>query len=148
MALPAIGWARTLRERLGGKKLAVSLEQSRGGLIYALMKYEFLVLYPIKPITVAKYRKAWSPSGTKNDPGDADLLLDLLERHRDKFQPWEPDTIETRALQRLVESRNKLVQDRKRLGNRLTSLLKDYFPQVLSLFAHVGRRATAEFLLK
>ena len=37
-------WASTLRARFGGQKVAVCLEQSRGPLIYALLKYDFLVL--------------------------------------------------------------------------------------------------------
>ena len=35
------------------RKIAVGLEQSRGPLIFALLKYDFLVLYPINPATLA-----------------------------------------------------------------------------------------------
>ena len=41
-------WATALRKRFAGQKIAVCLEQSRGPLIYALLKYDFLVLFPIK----------------------------------------------------------------------------------------------------
>src|SRR5205085_974288 len=44
-------WALALRERFGGRPIAVCLEQARGPLIYALMKYDFLTLYPINPST-------------------------------------------------------------------------------------------------
>src|ERR1035441_2060751 len=40
-------WVAKLRERFGGRPIAVGLEQSRGALIHALMAYDFLVLYPI-----------------------------------------------------------------------------------------------------
>ena len=40
-------WALAMRNRFGGRPLAVCLEQSRGPLIYALLKYDFLVLYPV-----------------------------------------------------------------------------------------------------
>jgi hypothetical protein len=43
-------WARELRARFGGRPVAVCLEQSRGPLIYALLKYEFLVLFPLNPL--------------------------------------------------------------------------------------------------
>ena len=46
-------WLAQLRERFGGRPIAVGLEQSRGALIHALMAYDFLVLYPIHPTTVA-----------------------------------------------------------------------------------------------
>src|SRR5436190_3147620 len=42
-------WALELREQFGGRPVAVILEQARGGLIYALMPYEHLVLFPINP---------------------------------------------------------------------------------------------------
>ena len=47
-------WVAKLRERFGGRPIAVGLEQSRGALIHGLMAYDFLVLYPIHPTTVAK----------------------------------------------------------------------------------------------
>jgi hypothetical protein len=51
-------WARSLRARFNGTKVALCLEQSRGSLIYALMKYDFLVLYPVNPQTLAKLRRS------------------------------------------------------------------------------------------
>ena len=55
-------WVTQLRARFAGQKIAVGLEQSRGPLIFALLKYDFLVLYPVNPTTLAKYREAFSPS--------------------------------------------------------------------------------------
>src|SRR5215475_12838146 len=55
--------------------VAIAVEQKRGALIYALMHVEFLHLYPVNPVAVAKMREAFYPSGAKDDPLDADLLL-------------------------------------------------------------------------
>ncbi|OVE80032.1 hypothetical protein BVY02_01535 [bacterium J17] len=77
-------WVSGLRKRFDGKQVAIILEQSRGALIYALMKYDFLVLYPVNPKTLAKFREAFSPSGTKDDPTDAELMVELLLKHIDK----------------------------------------------------------------
>ncbi len=44
-------WATALRQRYAGHQIAVCLEQSRGPLIYALMKYDFITLYPVNPRT-------------------------------------------------------------------------------------------------
>lgn len=140
-------WALELRERFEGKKIAVILEQSKGALIHALLKYDFLVLYPVHPATLARYREAFAPSGAKDDPSDAKFLLELLERHRDRLKPWNPDSSETRTLQYLVEARRNLVNDRKRLGNKLTALLKGYFPQVLELFPKMGRKVLSDFVI-
>lgn len=141
-------WATELRERFAGQKVAVCLEQSRGPLIYALLKYDFFVLYPINPKTLAKYREAFSPSGAKDDPQDTDYLLDILLHHRDRLQAWRPDDEKTRTLQYLVEHRRKLVNDRTRLSNRMSALLKLYFPQVLCWFDDLSTLVVCDFLLQ
>ena len=69
------GWVAQLRARFGGHPVAIAIEQRRGAVIYALMQYECLVLYPINPKALARYREAFHPSGAKDDPTDAALLL-------------------------------------------------------------------------
>jgi Transposase len=76
------------------------------------------VLYPAHPASVAHLREALHPSGAKDDPTDADLLMDLLLHHRAQLHCWKPDTEETRTLQFLVEDRRKLV-DENWIGSRL-----------------------------
>jgi transposase len=140
-------WALSLRARFNGSPVAVILEQSKGALIHALLKYDFLVLYPVHPATLARYREAFAPSGAKDDPTDTQLLLEILQRHPERLKRWDPDSTQTRILQYLVETRRTLVNDRKRLGNRLTSLLKGYFPQVLELFPKMGRKILSDFVI-
>jgi len=94
-------WVLSLRARFAGQPLAVCTEQSRGPLIYALLQYDFLVLYPVNPATLAKYRQAFSPALGKDDPSDADYLLDLLQHHRDRLKAWRPDDEQTRTLRLL-----------------------------------------------
>jgi len=48
-----------------------------------------------------------------------------------------------RALAQLVEHRRRLVGDRVRITNRLTSTLKTYFPHVLQWFPHGCDRTAA-----
>jgi transposase len=139
-------WAVSLRQRFAGQPIAVCLEQSRGPLIYALLQYDFFVLYPINPATLAKYRQAFSTAHGKDDPSDADYLLDLLEHHRDRLRRWHPDDQKTRTLRLLVEQRRRLTGDRTRISNRLTALLKGYFPQVLDWFENVRTVLVCDFL--
>jgi transposase len=141
-------WATALRTRFAGQPIAVCLEQSRGPLIYALLKYDFLVLYPINPATLAKYREAFSPSRAKDDPQDADYILELLLHHRDRLKAWRPDNAKTRTLQYLVEHRRRLVNDRTRISNRMTALLKAYFPQVLQWFDDIRTLLVCDVLLR
>jgi transposase len=127
-------WAAELGERFDGRPVAVALEQSRGALLFQLLKYPHLVLFPIHPNTVAQYRKGFRPSGTKSDAIDRAVLLDLLMRHRDQLCPLQPDTVETRTIQFLTEQRRNWVNHRTSFGQQLTATLKLYYPQVLDWF--------------
>ena len=109
-------WVAELRRRFDGRPVGIAIEQRRGAVVHALMQYEFLVLYPVNPKALARYREAFHPSGAKDDP--------------------------TR------EQRRKLVQHRVALTNRLTSLLKQYFPQALDWVGTLDSRQGCDFLRK
>lgn len=141
-------WATELATRFGGRPIALALEQSRGALVFALTKYSHLHLYPVHPATLAHFRQAMVPSGAKNDPGDTDLLLELLVQHRARLRRLQPDTEETRELQFLVEIRRKLVDDKTCFSNRLVAQLKLYYPQILRWFYKPASPVSCDFLLR
>jgi transposase len=141
-------WAAALRARYDGRQVAVCVEQSRGPLIYALLKYDFITLFPVNPRTLARFREAFSPSRHKDDAPDAAYLAELLLHHRERLRAWQPDDEQTRALRLLVEHRRRVVGDRTRLSNRLTSLLKCYFPQILEWFPDIRTEMVCDFLLR
>ena len=126
-------WLAELRLRFGGRPVAICLEQTKGALIHALLEHDFLILYPVNPASLDQFRKVFTSSGAKNDPTDAGLLLELLEKHRDRLHAWVPDDPNTRALARYVEARRKAVNSRTQLVQRLGAELKGYFPQALDL---------------
>jgi len=126
-------WLADLHRRFPGRKLAVALEQKTGSLFNLLVEDNGLDLYPMNPAMVAKYRKALHPSGAKDDPTDADLILDLLTLHREKLAVLRPDDPLTRQLQRLSRQRRETVHLRTQFSNRLTALLKQYYPLFLRI---------------
>jgi transposase len=127
-------WVQTRRTRFNGPPVAVCLERNQGPIVSALRHYAFLVLFPVNPLTVARYREAFTPSQAKDDPTDAALQVELVLTHRDKLTPLTPQSPSMRALAQLVAHRRRLVGDNVRLTNRLTSALKNYFPHVLQWF--------------
>ena len=137
-----------LRARYPQQTIAVGVEQARGPLLFALLKYDFLTLYPIHPTTLARYREAFSPSRAKDDPTDAAYAAELLRHHRDRLTAWTPDDAQTRTLQLLVEQRRRLVNDRTRFSNRLTAALKAYFPQALSWLPDLCTDLACAFLTR
>lgn len=139
-------WIQQLRIRFGGKPVAIAVEQVRGALIYALMHVEFLHIYPVNPQMLAKLRQAFHPSGAKDDPRDADLLLEVLMTHRHHLRVWVPDDVLTRSIQLLTEGRRKLVDERTALTNQLTAVLKTHFPQALDWFGDLHTPRACAFL--
>jgi transposase len=139
-------WAADLNVRFGGRPIAVCLEQARGALVYMLLKFPHLVLFPVNPQMAARFRQAFYPSGSKGDPGDTEVLLDILLHHRDRLRRLKPDTPETRLLQRLVEQRRLMVNEKTRQSNRLTACLKLFFPQILKWFEDVTSPLVGDLL--
>src|SRR5947209_1417763 len=139
-------WVTTLRTRFNGQPVAICLELNKGPIVSALRKYDFLVLFPLNPLTLARYREAFTPSRAKDDPTDAALQLELLLTHRDKLQPLQPQSPTMRALEQLVEHRRRVVGDKVRMTNRLTRTLKNYFPQVLQWFQDKDTHIFCDFL--
>ena len=138
-------WAKALYQRLGGP-IAVALELSEGPIVSALEKYDFFVIFPIDPKRLAKYREAFTPSGAKDDPTDAEFALDYLMRHPEKLKALKPQSVSMRKLRYLVEARDRIKSDQSRCVNRLVQALKQYYPQVLEWFNEHNTIVFCDFL--
>ena len=139
-------WLKDLAKRYGGRTVALAIEASRGAVIHALLEYPWLTLYPINPITSARYRSAFTPSGAKDDLPDAKVLLELVRLHTEKLRPLETQDPATVKLAGLVEARRKLVDQRTQVVLRLESLLKTYYPQALELAGELKTETAVAFL--
>lgn len=142
-------WLRQLRQQHPDARVGLCLEQPAGHLIPFLEAYAWITLHPINPITLQKYREAFVTSRAKDDTKDAAYLADLLLTHQAKLPVWAPQDSATRALQQLVLHRRAVVDERTGLSNRLIALLKQYFPQALTLCGEdLWRPLATSFLLK
>ena len=138
-------WFLNLRIRFRGRKIAVATEQSKGAWSIFCLVLDFVHIYRIHPMSLKNYRHALYPSGAKDDPTDAELILKFARIHQDKIRPWVPDEVDSRLLLRLVEGRRKTVNKRVRLTNELTQLLKEYFPQALDWAGELDRVMACDF---
>jgi len=127
------GWLEQLGRRFHHRPVALALEGGRSAVVHALVQYPWLVLYPIHPATSERFRKAFAPSGAKDDRPDAQVLLQILAQHRAKLRPLTLDTAQTRELAALTEIRRRAVDRRTQLACELQSTLKTCFPQALEL---------------
>ena len=124
-------WLLNLRKKFPKGKIAVSLEQSKGALIFHLMMYDFITLFPINPRALARFREAFAVSGAKSDPGDAYLLQEFVSNYHKNLSPWVADDIITRSISFMVYNRRKAVNECTKISNRLKACLKTYYPQAL-----------------
>jgi transposase len=140
-------WALGLYQRFGGP-IAVAVELTKGPIVTALTKYDFIVMFPVNPLMLARYREAFTPSRAKDDPTDAELAVDLITRHPQRFEPLQPQSVEMRKLMALVEHRYKVLCDQRRISNRLSHALKQYYPQVLEWFRQHNTVLFCDFVVQ
>jgi transposase len=126
-------WIAKMLALADGKPIAIMLEQSRGALVYSLMFRENVLLYPVNPKQLARYRESY-PGGGKDDPTDARYLARMLRERITTLTAWQPDDENTRLLAHLCQQRRKIVDGQTKLRQQLIAQLKSYFPVVLELF--------------
>jgi transposase len=138
-------WLKELETRFGGRPVALAVEAGGHPLLDVLAQYAWLEIYPVNPLTSARYRTAFRVSGAKDDVPDSGVLLELVRLHREKLTRWEPADEQTHLLDTLVRIRRDWVDRRTQCLNQLTSLLKAYFPQALQL-VDLGTDLALDFL--
>lgn len=138
-------WINEIGKFALGCNIDVCIETSSGALINALMEYPQVRIFPVNPLAVANYRKAFAPGGGKNDPIDARLIMQFLQHYRDQLRKLAPNSPETRELSSLVLDRRQFVEQRVALANRMTAFLKSYFPTILEL---KPARSYSEFVIR
>lgn len=102
--------------------------------------------YLIEPSRMKGYRLRYHSSGNKTDPDDAFVLADVLYRDHDQLPRIAPDSEVVRALKTLLRDRESFVRDQTRLTNRLTSCLRQYYPEALDFFEDVAGKTALDFI--
>ena len=138
------GWLEDLHKRTDGRPVALALEGGKSAVLHALVAHSWLVIFPVHPATSDRFRKAFVPSGAKDDVPDAIVLLTILTQHRDQLRPLKLDSAETRKVAALVAARRRAVDERTKLACELGSTLKTYYPQSLEL---CGREPATDLML-
>lgn len=136
----------SLRDNAGEGKIGVIVENHHGSFINQVREMTGFVLHPVNPKTAAKYRQALHPSGAKSDPIDTDALLRFGLSHLDLCPAPAEDTAENRLMGRLSEVRRQFVNEATAVSNKLTAVLKGFFPQAFELIGELDRPLAWAFL--
>ena len=114
--------------------IPVAIETPRG-LLVAVLRASGRPVYPINPMSVARYRERTSMSGKKSDHGDAVTLANILRTDADQHRRLPADTELAQSITVLARAHQDATWRRTRASNELRSLLREYFPGFPHTFA-------------
>lgn len=142
-------WLTELGKRFNHRKVVLCLEAARSALLPILLQYPFLELYLVNPKSLARFREAIRPSGSKSDQLDCRLACQLVKSHRVMLHEFVEQDPLTQELAQLVRFRRDLVHQRSALANQIKSVLKAYYPLALELLQEdTTTERAANFVLK
>jgi transposase len=119
-----------------GDLIPVAIETPRG-LLVACLRATGRQVYPINPMSVARYRDRHTVAGRKSDHGDSLVLANVLRTDLHAHRPLPADTELAQAIAVLARAQQDAVWDRTSAHNKLRSHLREYYPGFLAAFASI-----------
>jgi transposase len=113
--------------------IPVAIETNRG-LLVACLRATGHPVYAINPKAVDRYRDRHSVAGKKSDAGDALVLAHILRTDRANHRPLPADSELAQAIAVLARAQQDAVWERTCAHNKLRSLLREYYPAILTAF--------------
>jgi len=123
---------KKLVDQYGATTIRINIERSDGLLVDWMLAQQWVV-YVTPPVVVAHRR----PRRSKSDLSDAYLLAYLLRLNDPDCRPLTRSSATVLHLRELTRALETTVADQRRLANRLSYVLYQYFPIANYLFAHV-----------
>jgi hypothetical protein len=111
----------------------VSIETDRGLFVGALVAAGYRV-YAVNPFSASRYRDRHSSSGAKSDPGDAEVLADLVRTDSHHHRQVAGDTDLAEAVKILARAHQSMIWTKGRQTNTLRSTLREFYPAALVAF--------------
>src|SRR5215469_4152335 len=126
-------------------RVKVGIETERGPWVQALVAAGYEV-FPLNPLSVARYRERHSTSGAKSDAADAHLLAEIVRVDRAHHRPVAGDSPQADGVKLVARAHQSLIWDRSRHVLRLRAALREFFPAALDAFADLDAADTLELL--
>jgi len=111
----------------------VGIETDRGLFVGTLVAAGYRV-YAVNPFSASRYRDRHSSSGAKSDPGDAEVLADLVRTDAHHHRQVAGDTDLAEAVKILARAHQSMIWTKGRQTNTLRSTLREYYPAALVPF--------------
>lgn len=117
----AVQWLQQITGT-GAEAIAIAIETPRGVLVDSLIEHGFAV-FAINPKQVDRFRDRFSVGGAKDDPRDAHVLADALRTDARAFRRVRADDPKIIYLRELCRITEELLEEERRLSNRLREQL-------------------------
>jgi transposase len=102
--------------------IAIAIETPRGVLVDTLIERGFSV-FALNPKQLDRFRDRFTTAGAKDDAEDAHALADGLRTDRRAFRRVRPDDARIIQLREVTHLREELLEEERRLANRLRDQL-------------------------
>jgi transposase len=116
------------------ESIPVAIETSRG-LLVSCLRATGRQVFAINPLAVSRYRDRHSVARKKSDAGDALVLAHILRTDMAAHRPLPADSELAQAIAVLARAQQDAVWERTCAHNKLRSLLREYYPALLEVFA-------------
>jgi len=133
-------WADLADGEAAGR-VKVGIETERGRWVQALVAAGYEV-FPLNPMSVARYRERHSTSGAKSDSADAHLLAEIVWLDREHHRPVAGDSSEAEAVKLVRLCRHYAVGRRPALRARVSGPGGSLLPCRRQPVARVVHRTT------
>jgi len=127
------------------RSVPVAIETDKNLVVVALQAAGVIV-FPINPRAVARYRERHGQSGKKSDPGDAAMLADVLRTDIHQHRPLPAISESARAVKALARQHQEAIWAVHQTTNRLRSVLLEFYPQALQAFPNLKHKAALTIL--
>lgn len=123
-------------------EVVVGIESDHGLLVNVLVASGYAV-YPINPLTAARYRDRHSLAGNKSDRRDAVMLANVVRTDRHQLRPLRGDSEQALEIRARARAHLRAIQLQNALRNQLRSRLLEFYPVLVPLLADDLRDALA-----
>jgi transposase len=128
-------------------QVKVGIETDRGPWVQALVAAGYEV-FPVNPMSLARYRERHSTSGAKSDAADAHLLAEIVRLDRAHHRPVAGDSPDADAVKLVARTHQTLIWDRTRCVLRLRTALREFFPAALEAWTDLDAPDCLELLAR
>lgn len=131
--------------RAKGIELWAAIEKPHGRIVEFLLDHG-VVVYPVNPKALDRARDRFRMSRSKTDSFDAYVLAEFVRTDHGHLRALKPNSDAAQELKLLTRDQQRLVRQKTRLLNQLTTTLKEYYPRPLEVFSDLESNLALDFL--